>query len=566
MSANKEDTSSSSSGDAQAEKVVDKLNVREFCERFCIPNGVSSSMLAPVPSAVVVQGVPSLHPDSSGLYSSQHGPGADGVQHSSHAVQSGSLIAGGSLHLFDPRRGPPRDMCWSRALWAGLVVHPDRSFASQPVVEGPRPGKKGKLVEWVEKASFDRLNRLFEIAAAERSCETLLSAQNLRSVVAGEHFVLKDLPFYAAVRKADSRSRKACLNKQEVKRQEGLLRKAPEDKRPASSPPTGAPTKKKKKMVLNKGKEIKLPTPPKEVPMSSPTFVKKITIREPELPALPSVSSGSKRLVGLNHSGPSVSASGRLALLAEEATSVKSARLSHPDTDAAGAFCAEALPPMAPPTEENGGKKSGFASLRAKPPCLCIGEGACYKESCPAHDLKSSLIGQLQDRFLETIEVSCSSVQDDHPEGSETEMAEENPTVLTLVPDGGSPGEAQPAENERVPDPREESLPNALSGGSLVDDAACISASPFSYAELGEMLKRIPSRSDIVVPFSKNLGERYSGMAQQRDLFSDLLRTADYMKAFVSQRKNSEEKLRFETGAGRSQFIRYSRGQRGSST
>ena len=40
MSANKEATSSSSSGDAQVEKVVDKLNVREFCERFCIPNGV----------------------------------------------------------------------------------------------------------------------------------------------------------------------------------------------------------------------------------------------------------------------------------------------------------------------------------------------------------------------------------------------------------------------------------------------------------------------------------------------------------------------------------------------
>ena len=32
-------------------------------------------------------------------------------------------------------------------------------------------------------------------------------------------------------------------------------------------------------------------------------------------------------------------------------------------------------------------------------------------------------------------------------------------------------------------------------------------------------------------------------MAQQRDLFSDLLRTADYMKAFVSQRINSEEEL-----------------------
>ena len=48
MSANKEVTSSSSSGqnekdasrDVHAEKSVDKLNVREFRERFYIPNGV----------------------------------------------------------------------------------------------------------------------------------------------------------------------------------------------------------------------------------------------------------------------------------------------------------------------------------------------------------------------------------------------------------------------------------------------------------------------------------------------------------------------------------------------
>ena len=33
-------------------------------------------------------------------------------------------------------------------------------------------------------------------------------------------------------------------------------------------------------------------------------------------------------------------------------------------------------------------------------------------------------------------------------------------------------------------------------------------------------------------------------MTQQHDLFSDLLRTADYMKAFASQRRNSEEELR----------------------
>ena len=102
------------------------------------------------------------------------------------------------------------------------------------------------------------------------------------------------------------------------------MRKALGEKRPASSPPAGAPAKKKnkKKLVLNKGKEIKLPTPPKEVVMPPPTFVKKITIREPELTALPSISSGSGRLAGLNHSGPSVPASGWLTLLAEEATSM----------------------------------------------------------------------------------------------------------------------------------------------------------------------------------------------------------------------------------------------------
>ena len=118
-------------------------------------------------------------------------------------------------------------------------------------------------------------------------------------------------------------------------------------------------------------------------------------------------------------------------------------------------------------------------------------------------DLKSGLIGRLQDHFLEAIEVSCSSVQEDHPEGSKTEMAEANPTAPVVAPDRGSPGETQPTENNGAPDPGEESLPNALSGGSPVDDAACISASSFSYAELGEMLKRIPSGSDVAMTSAK---------------------------------------------------------------
>ena len=36
------------------------------------------------------------------------------------------------------------------------------------VVGNASTSKRGRLVEWVEKASFDRLNKLLEITAAER--------------------------------------------------------------------------------------------------------------------------------------------------------------------------------------------------------------------------------------------------------------------------------------------------------------------------------------------------------------------------------------------------------------
>ena len=41
MSANQEMTSSGPCGAALAKRSVDKLSVKEFRERFCIPNGVS---------------------------------------------------------------------------------------------------------------------------------------------------------------------------------------------------------------------------------------------------------------------------------------------------------------------------------------------------------------------------------------------------------------------------------------------------------------------------------------------------------------------------------------------
>ena len=190
------------------------------------------------------------------------------------------------------------------------------------------------------------------------------------------------------------------------------MRKDPGKKRSAPSLPTGAPAKKKnkKKLVLNKGKEIKLPTPPKEVVMPPPTFVKEITIREPEVPHLPSVSNGFGRLAGPNHSGPSLSVAGRLTLLAEEATSINQPDSLHPDVDAAGASCAAASPPMAPPTEEMGAESQGLPPYEPNPLAFVPVKGPATKRSRPACDLKSGLVGRLQDRFLETIKVRCSSV------------------------------------------------------------------------------------------------------------------------------------------------------------
>ena len=43
--------------------------------------------------------------------------------------------------------------------------------------------KRGRLVEWVKKASFDQLNRLFVIFASERHHQTLLTDHNLLVVV-----------------------------------------------------------------------------------------------------------------------------------------------------------------------------------------------------------------------------------------------------------------------------------------------------------------------------------------------------------------------------------------------
>ena len=144
------------------------------------------------------------------------------------------------------------------------------------------------------------------------------------------------------------------------------------------------------------GKKKKVPT-------------KGIVIRSPISSDLPAVSSDSERIPGQNGSGPSIPATERPTLLAEAETSVDQSGSPHPDADVAGASCLDPLPPTAHPMEEMGAERQGLPPCEPSSLALVPVKGPAAGRSCPARDLKSSISGQLQDRLLETIEVSYSS-------------------------------------------------------------------------------------------------------------------------------------------------------------
>ncbi|RVW84434.1 hypothetical protein CK203_040669 [Vitis vinifera] len=129
-------------------------------------------------------------------------------------------------------------------------------------------------------------------------------------------------------------------------------------------------------------------------------------------------------------------------------------------------------------------------------------------------------------------------------------MVTETPAVPVMVPTEVAPGETHPVVNVEAPNPEQESPSVSSSGGDPVNDAVCTSASPFSYAELEEKLKQIPPGLPTVTPSAKmfemveTLVSGLRGMANQYDLFTDLLRTTDYMKAFATRRKDTEDQLR----------------------
>lgn len=87
-------------------------------------------------------------------------------------------------------------------------------------------------MEWLEKASFDRLNKLFVISINEQNYQILLTYRNLlvvvqeprpyilpilscaapKVLVPSEHHVLNDLPFYKVEHVANAKANQDWLN------------------------------------------------------------------------------------------------------------------------------------------------------------------------------------------------------------------------------------------------------------------------------------------------------------------------------------------------------------------
>ena len=94
-------------------------------------------------------------------------------------------------------------------------------------------------MDWVEKASFACVCKLFEINPKERACKTLLSARNLMAVVResqeyvinilprklpkdevvpGEHYTVNELPLYQEAKEADAERRRKLLDDRDQKK------------------------------------------------------------------------------------------------------------------------------------------------------------------------------------------------------------------------------------------------------------------------------------------------------------------------------------------------------------
>ncbi|RVW84286.1 hypothetical protein CK203_036597 [Vitis vinifera] len=351
MSSKKKIVSSTRVGDAR-EKATNKLDVKEFRDRFCIPNGVIVELLndeevfVPTEKAQKDTIIFSKEQFNAGLrfplpvlfkeflHFTQIPPAfihPNIVRH----VRSPALpsIGDGAAGLDEGRcegtRGGPGCM--------GGVEASGEALLSKLLLSDSGSGKEGHITqgEALQDAAFCAESNGGR-PGVPGLFVNILPRKLPNEVVPGEHYTVKDLPIYQEFKEADAEKHRALLDDREKRKNEGTLRKAPGQKRGAASPPKKAPAKKRK--LVKNGKGVKEPTPPKEFALPPITHEAEVIIEEPVNPAPHSISSGPGHVAGLNHSSTSLAAVARLANLAEEAASINHPGSPNPDVDAVKPF------------------------------------------------------------------------------------------------------------------------------------------------------------------------------------------------------------------------------------
>ena len=339
----------------------------------------------------------------------------------------------------------------------------------------------------MEKALFLRLNKLLKIAPSARNYQTLLSIRNLatlaqdsqpyipniipkrlpKNVVPGEHFVLKDLPFYAEAREADAQARQERLSHREERRQEGTLRRAPSEKYSALRQPA-RPLVEKKKKVAAKGIIIR-----SLVPSSFSTST--------------SESSLSRRVPGANESEPSIPTHEHLALSVGEESEVNQPvpPCSEPEDDQLaiadklvtkelGPSSIEPTPPILIVIDE--AATEGMESPCREPDHLAIvvADKPIARRPVAPHNLQAGFGKRLQGHLREAMEASCSSVHGDQLE----RIRRDDGFGPMSSPDTAQPGGPMHEEGGASPALGEDSGHSAPTGEDSTNEIAHISVYP----------------------------------------------------------------------------------------
>ncbi|RVW23190.1 hypothetical protein CK203_099567 [Vitis vinifera] len=270
------------------EKLIELLNEREFHERFCILNGVFVQLADGDPTSTekAAQGaiffskeqfnaglcfpLPSLFKQF--LHYTQILPAY--IHPNIIRVLMGCSILNMLFHLdlsllevlfvYTIKKGK-KDIFNMFAHIPSLQLVTGLPESNKGGAKGHVLERKGCLVEWVEKASFVCLNKLFEITSSERNHQTLLYARNLLTIIREpQPYVLPIIP---------RRLLKERLDQREEKRQGGKLKRAPSEKGRASSFTACSPAKKKKSSAKTVKVSTSVPTSPSASTPSTSTSV-----------------------------------------------------------------------------------------------------------------------------------------------------------------------------------------------------------------------------------------------------------------------------------------------------